>query len=349
VSVIEVRGRGGQLLGRLCTDRREVSIGRAFSNDLILDDPYVSPHHLRLVAVDGGWEAHDLGSVNGVRHRGAGAAADALLRSGDTLRIGHTFLRVYNDDHPVPPALRLGGWDDRLSLVGRHRIWAALAGLTVLVSAISAYRSSWVELEPQTFLEPIVMNLSGALVFALLWALLGRLLRHRAHLLAHFGIWLSIGLLSRFTTSAAALAGYNASSATLENVLDQGTSCLLLVGGLSCSLLLATSLRARGRWLCSLGVAAAFVSITVIAQYQMHDQFRPLPRYYSRLSSRIWLWVRPANEEHLVERLPRLVERADEAIIEDKPAGGEAPTPPSDAEDADGVADQSARTPVTRP
>jgi hypothetical protein len=338
LSVIEVRGRGGQVLGRLCTDRREVSIGRAFSNDLIVDDPYVSPHHLRLVAVDGGWEAHDLGSVNGVRHRGTGARSDTLVRSGDTLRIGHTVLRVYSDDHPVPPALRLGEWEKKLSLMGRHRIWPALAGATVLLSAISAYRSSWVELEPQTFLEPIVTGLSGPLLFALLWALLGRLLRHRAHLLAHFGIWLAIGLLSRVTTSAATLAGYNASSATLEKVLDQGTFSLLLVCGLSCSLLLATNLRARGRWIWAFGVAAAFVSVTVIAQYQMHDQFRPVPRYYSRLASKVWLWVTPVKEEHLVERLPRLAERADEAIVRDAPSDAEAPAAPQDAGDEDGTA-----------
>jgi type III secretion system (T3SS) inner membrane Yop/YscD-like protein len=337
VSVIEVRGRGGQYLGRLSTDRREVSIGRAFSNDLILDDPYVSPHHLRLVAVDGGWEAHDLGSLNGFRHKGAGGGTDTLVRSGDTLRIGHTVLRIYSDDHPVPPAMRLGGWEDRMSLLGRHRIWPALAGLTVLLAAISAYRTSWVELEPQSFLEPIVTNLSGPLLFALLWALLGRLLRHRAHLLAHFGIWLSIGLLSRVTTSAAALAGYNASSATVESVLDQGAFSLLLLCGLSCSLLLATNLRARGRWICSLGVAAAFVLVTVIAQYQMHEQFRPVPRYYSRLASRVWLWARPVQEEHLLERLPRLAERADEAIIDDGSHGPKAAAPPPAAEEKDGV------------
>lgn len=337
MSVIEVRGRGGQYMGRLSTDKREVSIGRAFSNDLILDDPYVSPHHLRLVAVDGGWEAHDLGSLNGFRHKAVGGGTDTLVRSGDTLRIGHTALRIYSDDHPVPPAMRLGGWEDRMSLLGRHRIWPALAGLTVLLSALSAYRTSWVEIEPQTFLEPILTNLSGPLLFALLWALLGRLLRHRAHLLAHFGIWLSIGLLSRVTTSAAGLAGYNASSETVETVLDQGAFALLLVCGLSCSLLLATNLRARGRWICSLGVAAAFVLVTVIAQYQMHEQFRPVPRYYSRLASRVWLWARPLKEEHLIERLPRLAERADKAIIKDESPGPKAAAPPPDAKEKDGV------------
>jgi Inner membrane component of T3SS, cytoplasmic domain len=333
VTIIEVRGRGGQLLGRLSTDRPEVRIGRAFSNDLIVDDPYVDAHHLRLIVVEGGWESHDLGSRNGMRHRSAGAGADALVRSGDTLRIGYTVLRVYNGDHPVPPALPRGGWEDRLSLIGRYRIWPALAGLTILVSIVSAYLNSWDEIEPQTFLGPVAANLGGPLLFAVLWALLGRLLRHRAQLMAHFGIWLSIGLLSQLTTSMAGLAGFNAGSEAVETILNQGTAFVLLAGGLWCSLLLATNLRARGRWLASIAVAAAFVSIGMIAQYQMRDRFFPSPRYYTRLAARTWLWARPVNQEALIDRLPLLVERAGKAIIKEDPAGEATPAPPPSAED----------------
>ena len=337
MTIVEVRGRGGQLLERLRVDRPEVRIGRAYSNDVIVDDPYVCPHHLTLVVVEGGWETRDLGSRNGVRHRAPEARSSeaksdgTLVRSGDTLRIGHTVLRVYDENHPVPEALARGGWEDRLSLMGRYRIWPALAALTILVSILWVYLDSWDELEPQNFLGTIGATLGGPLMFAALWALLGRLLRHRAQLMAHFGIWLLIGLLNQLLSWIAGLAGYNAGSEALEKILDQGFGFLLLAAGLWCSLVLATNLRERSRWLCSVGIAALFVSIGLVMQYQMRDRFFPSPRYYARLAARTWLWARPEKQEVLIDRLPSLVERAGKAIIKDDKNEEATPVPQTPA------------------
>ena len=45
---IELIARDGGVALRQRIDAEEARIGRAFDNDLVVDDPHVAPHHLRV-------------------------------------------------------------------------------------------------------------------------------------------------------------------------------------------------------------------------------------------------------------------------------------------------------------
>ena len=57
---LEVLDRRGRLLDRHRIDRCPITIGRAYANDVIVDDPYVCPTHLRLLRTDPGLPAAQL-------------------------------------------------------------------------------------------------------------------------------------------------------------------------------------------------------------------------------------------------------------------------------------------------
>ena len=107
MTFIEVLDRRGRLVGRHRIERWPVTIGRAYSNDVIVDDPYVCPRHLRLVRDgDEGIIAEDLGSVNGVRAEPNGTPSARLaVGLGGRIRIGNTVLRLRRSDVDVPAAL----------------------------------------------------------------------------------------------------------------------------------------------------------------------------------------------------------------------------------------------------
>ena len=71
-----------------------VVMGRSDETDVVLDDPYASEFHLRLVAQDGGLMLHDLGSTNGTYVNGRRASAPTQLRQGDTIQVGKTVLEI---------------------------------------------------------------------------------------------------------------------------------------------------------------------------------------------------------------------------------------------------------------
>lgn len=71
-----------------------LTMGRSDETDVVLDDPYASDFHLRLVAQDGGLMLHDLGSTNGTYVNGRRASAPTQLRHGDTIQVGKTVLEI---------------------------------------------------------------------------------------------------------------------------------------------------------------------------------------------------------------------------------------------------------------
>ena len=69
-------------------------MGRSQETDVVLDDPYASEFHLRLVAQENGMMLHDLGSTNGTYVNGRRVSAPTQLRRGDTIQVGKTVMEI---------------------------------------------------------------------------------------------------------------------------------------------------------------------------------------------------------------------------------------------------------------
>jgi hypothetical protein len=69
-------------------------LGRSAEADVLLDDPYASEFHMRLVANEKGLVLHDLGSTNGTYINGRRVTAPTTLRRGDTIQVGKTVMEV---------------------------------------------------------------------------------------------------------------------------------------------------------------------------------------------------------------------------------------------------------------
>ncbi len=69
-------------------------LGRSDEADIVIEDPYASEFHLRLVAQEGGLTLHDLGSTNGTYLHGRRVTAPTELRRGDAVQVGKTVMEV---------------------------------------------------------------------------------------------------------------------------------------------------------------------------------------------------------------------------------------------------------------
>jgi len=67
-----------------------LTLGRADSNDVVLDDAVVSSHHVRIIAPG---TVIDDGSTNGTFVNGQRVQGRVSLRSGDQLQVGSTIFR----------------------------------------------------------------------------------------------------------------------------------------------------------------------------------------------------------------------------------------------------------------
>lgn len=180
VTWIEVRPRHREHALRRRVTSGSLTLGRAWDNDIVLDDPHVAAHHVRLdLGDDGSWTAHDLGSINGLYVEGERGRRDHVaLAPHVTLQVGQCLLRLHRGDEEVAPELplqRRSPWPVALLLVA----------LVLLAALLELWRG-------ETGEPKLIRYVSGALALATVlalwtatWALLSRLFSGHARFGAH--------------------------------------------------------------------------------------------------------------------------------------------------------------------
>jgi hypothetical protein len=189
---VEVLSRHHDVLSRQrCED--DARIGRAYDNDVVLDDPYVAPHHLRIVRDDAGaLFAEDLGSVNGLYAADAETPQPRIALDGARiLRVGRTLLRIRAPGFEVAPERPVG------RVV---RVWPAIAGLAasvIVLAALMLWLNETHETQPSRYLLPMLAVVLVVLVWTTGWSVLSRIFTGVAHFDRHLLIALC-GLLAFF-------------------------------------------------------------------------------------------------------------------------------------------------------
>ena len=215
---IETLDASGAVVSRQRVQSGVATIGRGYENDVVIDDAYVAPAHLRIAyeidaaAVDAEsahtpalWIA-DLGSQNGIVDI-ANESSVKRMSVGDEalIRIGHTRLRIRRANFEVAPALPLP-----TSLPAGMPVHAtspmpraipipapttafgkSALGMMALFIAVILF-STWLS---QTSEFKLAAYLPGAVIFPLLvlgwagiWTLLTRLVTTRGQFFRHAAI-----------------------------------------------------------------------------------------------------------------------------------------------------------------
>ncbi len=218
VIFVEVLGRAGDVAHRHAVARLPATIGRAYDNDVILDDPYAAPHHLRLERdASGELVLVDLDSRNGLFALDPTArVARATARPDARFRAGHTQLRMRPRSYAVPAER------DAVARTPWHRKPAALAGLYIAALAcilLYGFMSTTERIEPLRLAMPAVWVTLGLCVWASAWAFAGKALAARGNFVAHAGIALAALVL---LLVVATLGGY-AAFAFSSSAIDEGT------------------------------------------------------------------------------------------------------------------------------
>ena len=185
---VEVVDRSGNVQHRVRVEQLPFRVGRALDNDLVLDDPYVCPHHAEIRGEEQ-TELVDCGSLNGCFHGTDRERKPRIALAGNAdLRIGHTLLRFRAVDESLPATLADPMAGSRWLGLDRLR-WAiaAMAGSAGFVIAEQIIGST------QTVrLGVIVSSAAPALIvlalWALTWSLVNRVVAHRFHYAGHLAI-----------------------------------------------------------------------------------------------------------------------------------------------------------------
>lgn len=179
----------GEVLHRTKVTHLPVRIGRAYDNDIILDDPHTAAHHaqVELNQLDE-LIVSDLGSYNGIT-QGKVRERFFVVNGDATYRLGHTHLRIRTADYPVAAEITDSTnhhWEGWLP---------AISGLLLLLT--TGLLSTWLADLNQGTLGKYLLELVSVFGFAIgwsgVWALFSRLFNGHARFGRHLFI-VSAGL-----------------------------------------------------------------------------------------------------------------------------------------------------------
>ena len=183
---VEILSHHGDVAARVPVERSEARIGRAFDNDVVVDDPHVAPHHLSIYrGEDGELVAEDLGTLNGLHpEHGAQRVPRLALAKEPGFRIGRTTLRVRDAAHPVAP--------ERLLTPPRaHAAWAGTLGAVLLFMLLVL---QWLTFTAQPNANAVFLPLLGFVTALALWTSLWAVLSRIFFGQAQFALMLRIAV-----------------------------------------------------------------------------------------------------------------------------------------------------------
>jgi len=259
---VEVLDRHGEVAHRHAARTLPVRIGRAYDNDLILEDPYVAPHHAVVQrAPTGELEIVDAGSRNGLfRARSRERVERERIDPGARYRVGRTEIRVRSSAHAVADELV-----DRPT-PRREPIAAFSAVLAVLAAVLLYVWGGTIEpLEPAKLAQAPMTVVLALLLWSAAWALAGRVFLGASRFAAHVTV-AALAFLGAIASENWDYVAF-ALSAPAAKQLAIAVLVACLAWGLWRHLSLVMRNPGRGTAAVALAVAAGCVGLQTLSEY----------------------------------------------------------------------------------
>ncbi|MCP5146185.1 MAG: FHA domain-containing protein [Gammaproteobacteria bacterium] len=285
--IFELSNRAGHALELRRATGDRITIGRGYDNDIILQDETVDAQHAVIEQdADGQLVLIDLDSRNGIfdidHQRQSGPIP---ISSGSEYLLGHARLRILDPAHPVPPALRMGEMYEFTRLLDRVTTVVGVTVLAVLMIWLEAWLNTFAQFRWQEVLQSTFSVIGTAFGIAMVWALIGKVVRHETHLRTHFAVLMVLVCGYYVISFVSTVVGVN----TLSSVLTGGTAALLLfvlvTGALATSLYLATRQPHRRRWTLAAGIAAIPILGSLVLSSIGNQDFSEAPSYNTDIAA----------------------------------------------------------------
>lgn len=191
---LEILDKAGRVTQRTPVRSQILRIGRAYDNDVIVDDPYVSPYHARLVVEEGQPTLADLQSINGITDAtGRLLPATVSLSEGNVVILGRTPFCFKAMDHQLAPT-RVAVRNGPLQFLLKPAVLWVVFLLTLGSILLETYFGSTEEFELLKQAPILLSFLALIFIWAMLWSFASRVVMHRWNFWRFCGI-ACIGLL----------------------------------------------------------------------------------------------------------------------------------------------------------
>lgn len=282
---ISTHGNGDGHVTHHTLESGTYTLGRGYDSDIILTDPHVSAHHLKISFDGEKWNAEDAASENGVFINGKPLAPKgmATISSGDTIEIGRMEIRAFAPDTAIAPTVRMQKAHPLFTLLSRPKSAFAIQAIGIGLICFFAYATIWSDQPSAAIGGALGAACIAMVIWAGIWSIAGRLIKHKGNFNAHLSLaslFLAFSILTAFVID---YLNFLSNDSDFIFALDNASSYVLTAALIYGALALATEAPKRKRlnlairysMLLFLGAAGLF--------YASMDDFDSAPPFSSTL------------------------------------------------------------------
>ena len=312
---VEILGKHGDVVARHRCEGAETRIGRAYDNDVVVDDPTVAPRHLRVFRGDDSrLVAEDLGSANGLYEGDRGPQTRVVVDGDRPLRIGRTLVRIREASHAVAPERRAvpvaHAWPRAL----------ALAAALIALETFLAWLGETTERKAARYVLPLGILVFLTLAWTSAWAILTRIFAGQSHFERHLVIALTALLAFSLFDEFVDAAAFAFSSRVLADYAYVGV-WMMLAGLCYFHLREIAPVRLRLKAAVVFGLGAAAVAAQTLAQSELRP-WNARQTYLRDLQPPFMRVVAPQDGAAFFGAAERLKAKLDRARKDEPAAGG---------------------------
>ncbi len=259
-------------------------IGRAFDNDLILNDPTISPHHAEITVDEQGqlWLT-DLDSLNGSYKDRSKVTGKVALQSGSELTLGKTTIHLFTPDHPVESAIQIQPASIITNWLANPMILAGSVILVALLYGIEQWLNMFQEFKWQDIINIELIIFGSALSIGIFWSIVGRIFKHEANFNSQMKVILVFIIIQFLFMKIIDVMLFNSLNSTFAMVMMLSFEFVLVAGLLWFNLQLATNQTFEQRLRTSVVVSAALIALSIYSEVINQSEFSDSPEYVKLL------------------------------------------------------------------
>jgi len=266
---------------------RELYVGRAYSNDIVLTDPYVAPQQLRIYGVAASdeelsWHINILDATNPVLINGEPVeSATQSVFPGDSITVGRTTMRLYSDEHAVEPTRKLlvSSW---LHTAARNAwIPVCLFAVVCLADSLLNYGFSNTDGEWKEHGISTIAGMGLLLGWAGFWSVVGRVLRHQPHFSYQLLITTLIAAIGLTQTPIEIFAEFLSDSTQVRSLIAYAFGTVLLAYLLHYNMFFATNIKHTA--LLAFCFSAGMSLLVFLFSMAEKNEFSSVPEYSNTL------------------------------------------------------------------
>lgn len=190
--VVEILSKDGKVIQHFHVEKPNITIGRAYDNDVRIDDPYICPHHASFEEQPDSslLVATDLNSLNGVKVDGDSGHAKQLGYD-DIVTLGRSRIRIFKPCQQVAPTLVLSKLEENMEWLSLRRVCIAILAVFTALIATKYFANNIGEFNLSVFVKVLMAAALTAAIWPLFFALLSKLAKKEPRIISQLSmVWL---------------------------------------------------------------------------------------------------------------------------------------------------------------